>query len=105
MDETPHRPVINLETALGKFGHQRARRMWQGLRDPPTALMAAKALKDVLKRVENWPKEAQEELAEIALEIDAALQGSAYHATPEELAGSTGRRSGPRGAVCDGAAG
>ncbi len=49
--------------------------------------MAAKALKDVWKRVRNWPKEAQEELAKIALEIDAALRGSAYHATADELAG------------------
>jgi len=49
--------------------------------------MTAKVLKDVMERVETWPKEAQEELAEIALEIDAGLQGGVYHATPEELAG------------------
>jgi len=40
-----------------------------------------------MERVETWPKEAQEELAEIALEIDAGLKGGAYTATPEELAG------------------
>jgi hypothetical protein len=40
-----------------------------------------------MKRVETWPEEAQEELAGIALEIDAALRGGAYLATPEELAG------------------
>jgi predicted transcriptional regulator len=40
-----------------------------------------------MERVETWPEEAQEELAEIALEIDAALKGQAYRATSEELAG------------------
>ena len=47
--------------------------------------MTAKALKDVLPRIEAWPEEAQEQLAEIAREIDAQLAGGAYHATPEEL--------------------
>jgi hypothetical protein len=49
--------------------------------------MTAKILRDVLERVENWPLEAQAELAQIALEIDAELGGGAYHATPTELAG------------------
>ena len=49
--------------------------------------MTAKMLKDVLERVETWPREAQEELAAIALEMDAGLGGGVYHATPEELAG------------------
>lgn len=49
--------------------------------------MTAKALKEALRRVETWPQEAQEELAEIALEIDAGLRGEKYHATAEELAG------------------
>jgi predicted transcriptional regulator len=49
--------------------------------------MTAKALADAMKRVETWPEEAQEELAGIALEIDAALKGGAYQATPDELAG------------------
>ena len=40
-----------------------------------------------MQRVEAWPEAAQEELAEIALEIDARLRGGKYHATPEELAG------------------
>jgi hypothetical protein len=48
--------------------------------------MTAKALQEVLQRVETWPEEAQEDLAEIAREIDAQLAGRAYHATPEELA-------------------
>jgi hypothetical protein len=49
--------------------------------------MIAKLLTDAMKRVETWPEEIQEELAGIALEIDAALNGGAYRPTPEELAG------------------
>ena len=40
-----------------------------------------------MQRVESWPQEAQEELAEIAFEIDARLKGGKYHATSEERAG------------------
>jgi hypothetical protein len=47
--------------------------------------MASKALKEAMRRAETWPEEAQEELAGIALEIDASLRGGTYHATPEEL--------------------
>jgi len=47
--------------------------------------MKAKALRDVLERVEAWPEEAQEQLAQIAREIDAQLAGGVYHATAEEL--------------------
>jgi hypothetical protein len=49
--------------------------------------MTAKALKEAMERVESWPQDAQEELAEIAFEIDARLKGGKYRATPEELAG------------------
>jgi len=49
--------------------------------------MTAKALKEAMQRVEAWPEEAQEELAEIALEIDAGLRGRSYKATAEELIG------------------
>ncbi len=49
--------------------------------------MTAKVLADAMKRVETWPEEVQEELAGIALEIDAALKGGVYHATQEELVG------------------
>ncbi len=49
--------------------------------------MTTKALKEAMRRVEAWPEEAQQELAEIALEIDAGLTRGKYHATPEELAG------------------
>jgi hypothetical protein len=41
-------------------------------------------LKDVLERVHTWPERAQERLAEIALEIEADLNG-AYRATADEL--------------------
>jgi predicted transcriptional regulator len=49
--------------------------------------MTTKALKDVMQRVESWPDSAQEELAEIAKEIEAEMSGGVYHATPAELAG------------------
>jgi len=42
-------------------------------------------LKEVLKRAENWPQQAQDELAEIALEIEAAFQGGEYSPTEDEL--------------------
>jgi len=43
-------------------------------------------LLEVLKQAETWPEEAQEELADAALEIAAGLKGE-YRATDEELAG------------------
>jgi len=49
--------------------------------------MTAKALKDAIQRAESWPEEAQEELAEIAFQMDAGLRGGTYRATKEELAG------------------
>jgi hypothetical protein len=49
--------------------------------------MTAKALKDVMERVESWPKEAQEELAEIAREMETGLLGGTYHASAKEFAG------------------
>jgi predicted transcriptional regulator len=45
-----------------------------------------KKLQEVLKQAETWPEEAQEELADAALEIAAGLRGE-YHATEAELAG------------------
>ncbi len=41
-------------------------------------------LKEMLGRVANWPQDDQEELAQVALEIEARRHG-VYHATPEEL--------------------
>ncbi len=40
--------------------------------------------KDILKRVETWPQEDQDELAELARDIEARRSG-VYSATPEEL--------------------
>jgi hypothetical protein len=40
--------------------------------------------KDLLGRVENWPEEDQEELAEVVRDIEARRSG-VYHATPGEL--------------------
>jgi hypothetical protein len=42
-------------------------------------------LKEALERTRTWPEAAQDELAEIVLEIDAELAAGDYHATPEEL--------------------
>jgi hypothetical protein len=46
--------------------------------------MKSKALSAVLERVAAWPEAAQEELAEIVLEIEQGRSG-AYYPTPEEL--------------------
>jgi len=46
-----------------------------------------KALRDLIERVETWPKEAQDELAQVMLEIEAGIAQGIYHASPEELAG------------------
>ncbi len=43
-------------------------------------------LREVLEQAASWPEEAQEELADAALEIAAGLQGE-YQATGAELAG------------------
>lgn len=42
-------------------------------------------VKNTSERVASWPQEDQEELAQVALEIEARRHG-VYHATPEELA-------------------
>lgn len=41
-------------------------------------------LKKVLTRAESWSEQDREELAQVALEIEARRHGL-YHATPEEL--------------------
>ena len=48
--------------------------------------MTKDQVKAVLARVPTWPDDRQLELAEVALEIEAALAGTEYGATPEELA-------------------
>ena len=47
--------------------------------------MTRDQVKAVLERVLTWPRERQEQLAEIALEMEAELSDHVYHATPEEL--------------------
>ena len=47
--------------------------------------MTKDQVKTVLDRIPSWPQERQQELAELALEIEAELAGSAYHATADEL--------------------
>ena len=49
--------------------------------------MKTKKLTDVLERVEAWPAELQDELAELALEIDASAAGREYRPSDQELAG------------------
>lgn len=49
--------------------------------------MKTRQLTEALDRVETWPPEAQNELAELALELDAGVNGGTYHPTPDELAG------------------
>ena len=41
-------------------------------------------LKNVLARAEQWSEQDQEELAQVALEIEARRHGL-YHASPDEL--------------------
>jgi hypothetical protein len=48
--------------------------------------MTKDQVKAVLERVPTWPEDRQEELAELALEIEAELAGAEYNATPDELA-------------------
>lgn len=49
------------------------------------AIMTEEQVKAVLDQVLTWPRERQEELAEIALEIEAELGAGVYHAPPDEL--------------------
>jgi hypothetical protein len=47
--------------------------------------MTKDQVKAVLERVPTWPHDRQQELAELALEIEAELAGDGYEATPDEL--------------------
>ena len=49
--------------------------------------MKTKSLTQALERVETWPAQAQDELAEIARNIDESLRKGDYEPTPAELAG------------------
>jgi len=48
--------------------------------------MKTKELTAILERVESWPESAQQQLAEVALEIEQDLKRE-YQATPAERAG------------------
>jgi len=48
--------------------------------------MTKDEVKAVLERVPTWPEDRQQELAAIALEIEAELAVAEYDATPDELA-------------------
>jgi len=49
--------------------------------------MKTRQLVEVLERVEAWPAHAQNELADIAREIDEGLSKGEYEPTEAELAG------------------
>jgi predicted transcriptional regulator len=49
--------------------------------------MKTKNLTEVLERVEAWPPDAQDALAEIARDIDDSVNRGDYEPTPDELAG------------------
>jgi predicted transcriptional regulator len=49
--------------------------------------MKTKKLAEVLERVEAWPADVQNELAEFALELDAGFRSGEYEPTAEELTG------------------
>jgi hypothetical protein len=49
--------------------------------------MKTSKLTEVLERVEAWPDDVQNELAEFALELEAGLKDGEYQPTPDELAG------------------
>jgi predicted transcriptional regulator len=44
-----------------------------------------KTLKDMFERVAGWPEWAQQDLAELADEIDRAVRAGTYRATRDEL--------------------
>jgi hypothetical protein len=48
--------------------------------------MKTQKLTEVLERIEAWPPEAQDELADFVLERDAGLSDGEDQPTPEELA-------------------
>ncbi len=47
--------------------------------------MTKDQVRAVLERVPTWPEDRQQELAELALEIEAELASAFYEATPDEL--------------------
>ncbi len=66
--------------------------------------MKTKSLTQALERVEAWPAHAQDELAEIARDIDESLGKGDYEPTPAELAGiDRGLRDADAGRFASGA--
>ena len=49
--------------------------------------MKSKQLAEMLERVEHWPAQAQDELADFARDIEKHLRQGDYEPTPEEQAG------------------
>ncbi|HEX4042543.1 MAG TPA: hypothetical protein VHY10_12645 [Xanthobacteraceae bacterium] len=49
--------------------------------------MKTKRLTEILERVERWPPHAQDELADIARDMEQGLNGGDYEPTESELAG------------------
>lgn len=49
------------------------------------SIMTQNEITAILERVARWPQERQQELAELALEIEAEAAGEPYIASPEEL--------------------
>jgi hypothetical protein len=50
--------------------------------------MTKDQVQQILSRVPAWPEERQQELAELALEIEAEFTDGTYHATADELEAS-----------------
>ena len=49
--------------------------------------MKSKQLAEILERVEHWPAQAQDELADFARDIETNLSKGDYELTPGEQAG------------------
>jgi predicted transcriptional regulator len=49
--------------------------------------MKTKRLTQALERVEDWPAQWQDQLADIALDIESRLKDGVYYPTAEELEG------------------
>jgi hypothetical protein len=59
--------------------------------------MKTKKLIAALERIEAWPPEAQDALADFALDLDAGFKGGDYEPTPEELGIERGLRAAAEG--------
>ncbi len=49
----------------------------------------AQKLRELVKKAATWPQEAQDELVQVAEEIEHELGTGAYRATPDELKGTS----------------